>query len=152
MSMCVGWEGLIYDCDGILELKLLVPSTYEEAMEVEIGSDFKVHTFASSSEVRNSRTSSTSFLNWIFVSFHENPTNFFLFNFTIAYIIIIIIIQLLEKLNEKRSSVNKQPYPAMYSSVFGGIILDPAMMVIPIDDHMVHRGHGVFDTAVLLNG
>ncbi|KAF3442471.1 hypothetical protein FNV43_RR16387 [Rhamnella rubrinervis] len=78
-------------------------------MEVGIGSDFKVHTFASSSE-------------------------------------------LLEKLNEKWSTVNKQPYPAMYSSVFGGIILDPAVMVIPIDDHMVHRGHGVFDTAVLLNG
>lgn len=60
--------------------------------------------------------------------------------------------QLLAKLNEKWSSVKKQPYPAMYSSIFGGIILDPAMMVIPIDDHMVHRGHGVFDTAVLLDG
>ncbi|KAJ4829289.1 hypothetical protein Tsubulata_000982 [Turnera subulata] len=40
----------------------------------------------------------------------------------------------------------------MYSSVYGGIILDPAMMVIPIDDHMVHRGHGVFDTAIILDG
>ncbi|XP_057949260.1 D-amino-acid transaminase, chloroplastic-like isoform X2 [Malania oleifera] len=40
----------------------------------------------------------------------------------------------------------------MYSSIFGGIILDPAMMVIPIDDHMVHRGHGVFDTAIIFNG
>ncbi|KAF7838818.1 D-amino-acid transaminase, chloroplastic-like [Senna tora] len=40
----------------------------------------------------------------------------------------------------------------MYSSIYGGIILDPAMMVIPMDDHMVHRGHGVFDTAVILNG
>lgn len=40
----------------------------------------------------------------------------------------------------------------MYSSVFGGIILDPAMMVLPIDDHMVHRGHGVFDTAMILDG
>nr|XP_019704939.1 D-amino-acid transaminase, chloroplastic isoform X2 [Elaeis guineensis] len=40
----------------------------------------------------------------------------------------------------------------MYSSIFGGITLDPAMMVIPIDDHMVHRGHGVFDTAMLMDG
>ncbi|CAD6233719.1 unnamed protein product [Miscanthus lutarioriparius] len=40
----------------------------------------------------------------------------------------------------------------MYSIVFGGIILDPAMMVLPIDDHMVHRGHGVFDTAMILDG
>ncbi|XP_024022738.1 D-amino-acid transaminase, chloroplastic isoform X1 [Morus notabilis] len=60
--------------------------------------------------------------------------------------------ELVAKLQEKWSSVEKQPYPAMYSSVFGGIILDPALMVIPIDDHMVHRGHGVFDTAVLFDG
>lgn len=40
----------------------------------------------------------------------------------------------------------------MYSSVVGGIILDPSMMVIPIDDHMVHRGHGVFDTATISDG
>ncbi|CAN4104211.1 unnamed protein product [Withania somnifera] len=26
------------------------------------------------------------------------------------------------------------------------------MMVIPIEDHMVHRGHGVFDTAIILDG
>ncbi|KAK7244246.1 hypothetical protein RIF29_39065 [Crotalaria pallida] len=60
--------------------------------------------------------------------------------------------ELLEKLQQSWSSVEKQPYPAMYSSVYGGIILDPAMMVIPIDDHMVHRGHGVFDTAIILDG
>ncbi|XP_016509207.2 D-amino-acid transaminase, chloroplastic-like [Nicotiana tabacum] len=60
--------------------------------------------------------------------------------------------ELLEKLHEKWNSVKQQPYPAMYSSIFGGIILDPAMMVIPMDDHMVHRGHGVFDTAIILDG
>uniref|UniRef100_A0A2P2QPC3 D-amino-acid transaminaseic isoform X1 n=1 Tax=Rhizophora mucronata TaxID=61149 RepID=A0A2P2QPC3_RHIMU len=60
--------------------------------------------------------------------------------------------EILERLHEKWSSVKKQPYPAMYSSEFGGIILDPAMMVIPIDDHMVHRGHGVFDTSIILDG
>ncbi|KAL3508708.1 hypothetical protein ACH5RR_028109 [Cinchona calisaya] len=60
--------------------------------------------------------------------------------------------ELLGKQREKWSSVKPQPYPAMYSSVFGGIILDPAMMVIPMDDHMVHRGHGVFDTAIILDG
>jgi 4-amino-4-deoxychorismate lyase len=43
-------------------------------------------------------------------------------------------------------------YYAMYSSVFGGIVTDPAMMVLPLDDHMVHRGHAVFDTAILANG
>ncbi|KAM1755473.1 hypothetical protein ACFX12_007800 [Malus domestica] len=60
--------------------------------------------------------------------------------------------ELLEKLHDKWSQVEKKPYPAMFSSTYGGIILDPALMVIPIDDHMVHRGHGVFDTAVILNG
>ncbi|XP_031106745.1 D-amino-acid transaminase, chloroplastic-like [Ipomoea triloba] len=60
--------------------------------------------------------------------------------------------ELLEKLHEKWNSVERIPYPAMYSSFYGGIILDPAMMVIPIDDHMVHRGHGVFDTAIVLDG
>lgn len=40
----------------------------------------------------------------------------------------------------------------MYSSVLGGIITDPAAMLIPMDDHMVHRGHGVFDTAAIIDG
>ncbi|KAJ0961575.1 hypothetical protein J5N97_001326 [Dioscorea zingiberensis] len=59
--------------------------------------------------------------------------------------------ELLAKLQEKWKG-QKQPYPAMYSSFFGGITLDPTVMSIPIDDHMVHRGHGVFDTAMLLDG
>jgi 4-amino-4-deoxychorismate lyase len=40
----------------------------------------------------------------------------------------------------------------MYSSVLGGIVTDPAAMVLPLDDHMVHRGHAVFDTATLTHG
>jgi 4-amino-4-deoxychorismate lyase len=43
-------------------------------------------------------------------------------------------------------------YAAFYSSQLGGIVTDPALMVIPFDDHMVHRGHGIFDTAGLVNG
>ena len=41
---------------------------------------------------------------------------------------------------------------AFYSSQLGGIVTDPALMVIPFDDHMVHRGHGIFDTAGIVNG
>jgi len=41
---------------------------------------------------------------------------------------------------------------AMYSSILGGIVTDPALMVLPLDDHMVHRGHAVFDTATLAHG
>jgi 4-amino-4-deoxychorismate lyase len=41
---------------------------------------------------------------------------------------------------------------AMYSSILGGIVTDPALMVLPLDDHMAHRGHAVFDTATLTHG
>jgi 4-amino-4-deoxychorismate lyase len=43
-------------------------------------------------------------------------------------------------------------YAAFYSSQLGGIVTDPALMVVPFDDHMVHRGHGIFDTAGLVDG
>jgi 4-amino-4-deoxychorismate lyase len=48
----------------------------------------------------------------------------------------------------------RQPvkFAAFYSSQLGGIVTDPALMVIPFDDHMVHRGHGIFDTAGLVAG
>ena len=48
----------------------------------------------------------------------------------------------------------RQPvkYWAFYSSQLGGIVMDPALMVIPFDDHIVHRGHGIFDTAGLVDG
>jgi 4-amino-4-deoxychorismate lyase len=48
----------------------------------------------------------------------------------------------------------RQPvkYAAFYSSQLGGIVTDPSLMVIPFDDHMVHRGHGIFDTAGIVRG
>lgn len=48
----------------------------------------------------------------------------------------------------------RQPvgFAAFYSSQLGGVVTDPALMVIPFDDHMVHRGHGIFDTAGLVQG
>ncbi|KAI4316138.1 hypothetical protein L6164_024145 [Bauhinia variegata] len=61
--------------------------------------------------------------------------------------------EVLEELKTYREKIKgKQQYLAMYSSVFGGITTDPAAMVIPMDDHMVHRGHGVFDTAAIMDG
>ncbi|XP_057952918.1 uncharacterized protein LOC131147150 [Malania oleifera] len=55
------------------------------------------------------------------------------------------------KINREKFK-GKQQFPAMYSSIFGGITTDPSAMVIPLDDHMVHRGHGVFDTAAIMDG
>ena len=47
---------------------------------------------------------------------------------------------------------------AMFSSAFrsgdelGAITTDPGAFVVQLDDHMVHRGHAVFDTANVANG
>ncbi len=59
-----------------------------------------------------------------------------------------------EVLTALRTLRSRQPvkYSAFYSSQLGGIVTDPALMVIPFDDHMVHRGHGIFDTAAIVNG
>ncbi|HQE25472.1 MAG TPA: aminotransferase class IV, partial [Candidatus Atribacteria bacterium] len=43
-------------------------------------------------------------------------------------------------------------YFAMYSSLWGGVVKDPALMVIPLDDHMVHRGDGIFEAFKCVNG
>jgi len=57
-------------------------------------------------------------------------------------------------LAQLRTLRSRQPvkYWAFYSSQLGGVVTDPALMVIPFDDHMVHRGHGIFDTAGLVDG
>ncbi len=43
-------------------------------------------------------------------------------------------------------------YYAFYSSVMGGIVTAPGLMVVPADDHLVHRGDGVFETLKCVNG
>lgn len=43
-------------------------------------------------------------------------------------------------------------YFAMYSSVFDGVVTDPSLMLVPIDDHMVHRGDGIFETLKCVAG
>jgi branched-subunit amino acid aminotransferase/4-amino-4-deoxychorismate lyase len=43
-------------------------------------------------------------------------------------------------------------YLAMYSNWLGGIVTDPWLMSVPLDDHLVHRGDGVFEATKCLNG
>ena len=59
-----------------------------------------------------------------------------------------------QALAELRALRSRQPveYWAFYSSQLKGIVTDPALMVIPFDDHIVHRGHGIFDTAAIVAG
>jgi 4-amino-4-deoxychorismate lyase len=64
------------------------------------------------------------------------------------------ILTLDEVIARLRALRTRQPvkYWAFYSSQLGGIVTDPALMVVPFDDHMVHRGHGIFDTAAIEAG
>jgi len=43
-------------------------------------------------------------------------------------------------------------YLAMYSSQWRGITKDPDLMMLPIDDHLVHRGDGVFEVIRCIRG
>jgi len=45
-----------------------------------------------------------------------------------------------------------EDYLAMFSSQWQGVTTDPDLMMIPIDDHLVHRGDGVFDVMRCVNG
>jgi branched-chain amino acid aminotransferase len=49
-------------------------------------------------------------------------------------------------------AAHQQNYFAMFSNLLGGIITDPRRMLVPVDDHLVHRGDGVFDTAKCIAG
>lgn len=52
----------------------------------------------------------------------------------------------------KRQYQAQGSYLAMYSSWYGGIIKDPGMMMVPVDDHLVHRGDGVFEAIKVVDG
>jgi branched-chain amino acid aminotransferase len=50
------------------------------------------------------------------------------------------------------SSAPRPAYYAMYSSAWDGIVTDPRLMMVPVDDHLVHRGDGVFETLKCVGG
>ena len=54
------------------------------------------------------------------------------------------------------SNLKKRPwlknYLAMYSTLFQGFTKDPELMLIPVDDHVAHRGDGVFEVMRCVNG
>ncbi len=56
----------------------------------------------------------------------------------------------IEQLQTLRQPWHNKFY-AMYSSVLGGIVTEPLLMLVPADDHLVHRGDGVFDTFKCVN-
>ncbi len=46
----------------------------------------------------------------------------------------------------------QKKYYAMFSSYLGGIVTDPCLMLAPVDDHLVHRGDGVFESMKCVDG
>jgi hypothetical protein len=57
-----------------------------------------------------------------------------------------------DALYASQHEAQRSRFAAFYSSELGGIVTDPAFWVVQLDDHMVHRGHAVFDTAMLVEG
>lgn len=49
------------------------------------------------------------------------------------------------KVFEKNSILQKDRYLAFYSSWLGGVVKEAGFFVAPMDDHLVHRGDGVFE-------
>lgn len=60
--------------------------------------------------------------------------------------------QVLDSLYDAIHGNGLEHYAAFYSSELQGITTDPGLMVIHMDDHLVHRGHAVFDTAIIVDG
>ena len=53
----------------------------------------------------------------------------------------------LDRLPKKKKKLH-----AMYSSVTDCIVTDHSIMVVPVDDHIVHRGDGVFESFKCMDG
>lgn len=53
---------------------------------------------------------------------------------------------------QERNLEARHNYKAMYSSWISGIVKDPNLMMIPIDDHQVHRGDAVFEAMKVIHG
>lgn len=51
----------------------------------------------------------------------------------------------------QKTPQSRSNYLAMYSSWFGGIVTDPSLMLVPVDDHQVHRGDAVFEAIKVVN-
>ncbi len=47
---------------------------------------------------------------------------------------------------------HSRAYFAMYNSIWDAIVTDPQLMCVPVDDHLLHRGDGVFETLLAEEG
>ena len=56
-----------------------------------------------------------------------------------------------QNLNQKTYAA-QSTYYGMYSSWHGGVTMNPHLMMVPVDDHLVHRGDGVFEAFKIIEG
>lgn len=54
--------------------------------------------------------------------------------------------------NQATRSALSDRFYAFFSSLIGGIVVDPVLMTVPVDDHLVHRGDGVFESFKCVGG
>lgn len=52
----------------------------------------------------------------------------------------------------RRENPARTTYRAMYSTWWDGIVTDPSLMIVPVDDHQVHRGDAVFEALKAVDG
>jgi 4-amino-4-deoxychorismate lyase len=53
---------------------------------------------------------------------------------------------------QKTSHAAQDSYVLFYSSWLGGFVRDPSLWLVPMDDHLVHRGDGVFEAIKARHG
>lgn len=70
---------------------------------------------------------------------------------TIMSVAVLSPSEIQSKLQERAYAAQKT-YLAMYSTWLGGITKEPGLMTVPIDDHLVHRGDGVFEAIKVVDG
>lgn len=58
--------------------------------------------------------------------------------------------EILDNLKQQSRKI-KSTYYGVYSSWHQGLIVDKELMMIPLDDHLVHRGDGVFEAIKVIN-
>ncbi|GLI61947.1 hypothetical protein VaNZ11_004508 [Volvox africanus] len=59
---------------------------------------------------------------------------------------------MVQRLRSSMHDYGRQNFGAFYSSFMGGIVTDPALMTVPVDDQFVCKGYGVSETVILRDG
>ncbi|PNW73874.1 hypothetical protein CHLRE_13g576400v5 [Chlamydomonas reinhardtii] len=61
-------------------------------------------------------------------------------------------VQMIDRLQRTLPVYVREQFGSFYSSHMGGIVTDPALMMLPPDDQLVCKGHGVSEVVVLREG